>query len=299
MLPNQAALPAGRLSLLQVLLLLRVSLLHLLSLLLVLLLDLLLSSFAGVLLLQLLMFLLLPLLQLMVLLVLFVDEFLLLLLILLITRRVAGIRWLWDIVWLHFASVSGRTWDVVFRSSPVRLRTCTILTRASCLDWRVIFSASCFSRDDASSAKLGRSRRGCDCRSALIDRSTQLRIGTRHVHMLHLVRRRGKMTFMLGRHFLGIGMDLDSAFASVKADVVVDVVVDNCGVVSVVNVGDVDVHNGAIIEEVAAIPSSALKADPEEAEAVIDASVEADVRAPVAFMEDESRAAPAPISWRP
>ncbi len=69
--------------------------------------------------------------------------------------------------------------------------------------------------------------------------------------------------------------------------------------VHIVHVHNVDVVDRPVVVETAAAPVAALVTDTTVAEAVIDASVEANVRAPVACMVDEGGAAPAPVSGGP
>lgn len=85
------------------------------------------------------------------------------------------------------------------------------------------------------------------------------------------------------RHFLfGRGARIDPAISAVVADPVHRSVVDNRGVVNVVNVGDIYVVDGAIIEKMSALPTSAFISIAEVAESVIDPTVESDMRSPKA-----------------
>src|SRR5208283_653605 len=77
------------------------------------------------------------------------------------------------------------------------------------------------------------------------------------------------------------------------------IVVDYGGVVNIVNVGDVHVAYGTVVEKVSAVPTTAFKAHTEISEAVIDPAVEAYVRPPIAVIENKSVAAPTPIGWSP
>src|SRR6202035_5244845 len=61
----------------------------------------------------------------------------------------------------------------------------------------------------------------------------------------------------------------------------------------------VHVHHGGVVGEVAALPTSALKALAAIAKAVVHAAVEADVRSPVAGVEEEGATAPAPVAGSP
>ena len=116
-----------------------------------------------------------------------------------------------------------------------------------------------------------------------------------------LVCGRGDVGFVVVGGLLGAGTGLYATGAAVEAGVVrdVDVVDDGAVDVGVVNIGDVHVIYGGVVGKVAAIPASACVAGAEEAEAVVDAAVEADVGAPVAFMEAVDASGEAPVGWGP
>jgi len=90
----------------------------------------------------------------------------------------------------------------------------------------------------------------------------------------------------------------DTAVAAVEADAVVVVHDDGLGV-DVVNVDDVDVVHAAVVGEDTMIPTAALIADAAVTEAVVDAAVEADVRAPVTGVKDVCATSPAPVTGGP
>src|SRR5579859_6619852 len=92
---------------------------------------------------------------------------------------------------------------------------------------------------------------------------------------------------------------VDAAVSAVIADVVVRGVVDYSLVVNVVNIRNVHVIHGAVVVEAAVSPIPTLITHAPIAEAVVDATVEADIRAPVAFIPGKGIAAPAPITRRP
>jgi len=95
----------------------------------------------------------------------------------------------------------------------------------------------------------------------------------------------------------------DAAAAAVVADAVrgpgsvVGAVVNHVVVVDVG--GETDVGDGAVIEEVVAVPIAAEVADADVAEAVVDATVEADVEAPVAVVKAVVAAVVAPVGGSP
>jgi hypothetical protein len=69
--------------------------------------------------------------------------------------------------------------------------------------------------------------------------------------------------------------------------------------VGVVNDRLIHMNDRSVVGESAAAPFAARKADAAIAEAVVHAAVIADVRPPVAFMEDVMAAFPAPVVGRP
>jgi hypothetical protein len=87
--------------------------------------------------------------------------------------------------------------------------------------------------------------------------------------------------------------------SAVIADVVVGSVVNDSLVVNIVNVGDIHVIHGAVVIEASVSPISALIADTPVAEAVVDAAVKTDIRAPVAIVPGVSVTTPTPIAGRP
>src|SRR5580658_8083727 len=116
--------------------------------------------------------------------------------------------------------------------------------------------------------------------------------------MLSLSRYRRDMSLTPGGLLARCRTRADSAIATVVADVAF-VVVRHVGVVNIVNVGDVHVAHGTVVEKVSAVPASAFKARAEIAEAVIDPAVEAYLRTPIAVIENKSVAAPTPIGRSP
>jgi hypothetical protein len=71
------------------------------------------------------------------------------------------------------------------------------------------------------------------------------------------------------------------------------------GFVYVVNDVDVHVAYSAIVEEVSVVPPSSLEALAEIPEAIIDAAIKTDLRAPISVIEHKSISAPSPICGSP
>ena len=107
------------------------------------------------------------------------------------------------------------------------------------------------------------------------------------------------MPLMARGLFRSVRTCVHSTPAAVIADVVVGGVVDHGFVVDVVNIRDVDVVHRAVVVEGSVVPISALIADAAITEAVVDAAVEADLRAPVAIIPGVGVATPAPITRSP
>ncbi len=75
--------------------------------------------------------------------------------------------------------------------------------------------------------------------------------------------------------------------------------VDYGFIVNIVDVCDIHVVHGTVVVEGIVVPISSFIADTAVAEAVVDTTVEADLRTPVAFIPSESVAAPTPIARGP
>jgi len=93
----------------------------------------------------------------------------------------------------------------------------------------------------------------------------------------------------------GIG----STVAAVVADAVHARIVDDGLVVRVMNDRGVYIHDRGVVEEVAALPVSALEASAHVSESIKNATVEADLFSPVASVPEVNAVAPAPISGSP
>src|ERR1039458_4959046 len=155
-----------------------------------------------------------------------------------------------------------------------------------------------FGRYSATVIKISGPRCGCDAWLAHARRRALLRVGSGRLRMLSLSRYRRDMSLTRRSLVFRPRTRVDSTVATVIADVVL-VVVPHGGVVNIVNVGDVHVVHGTVVEKVSAVPTPAFVTLTEIAEAVIDPAVEAYVRTPVAVIENKSVAAPAPIGWSP
>ena len=128
--------------------------------------------------------------------------------------------------------------------------------------------------------------------------STQGLIRARSLDVLHLLRYRADVTFASCSEFFRRGAGADTAIAAIVADAG-RVVVDDGGVVDVVNLRDVDVVDAAIVVEVVVFPAASFIAMAKIAEAVVDASVKTDHRSPIAFVEGKGSSIPSPVAGCP
>src|ERR1700686_184653 len=97
----------------------------------------------------------------------------------------------------------------------------------------------------------------------------------------------------------GCRSGIGSAVAPVVADAVRARIVDDRLVVRVMNDRGVYAHDRGVVEELPALPVSALEAGAYVSESIKNATVEADLFSPVASVPEVNAVAPAPISRSP
>ena len=95
------------------------------------------------------------------------------------------------------------------------------------------------------------------------------------------------------------GLRPDPARATVVADAINGNVIHHRSVVSVVNIGDVNIVDSAVVIERSIAPCSARVSIAGVAKTVVDASVKADMRPPVTRMPQERLTTPSPVTMRP
>ena len=135
---------------------------------------------------------------------------------------------------------------------------------------------------------------------AVVHRSQQSSVGAGSLLMSGLFRSHRDMVLASSRHFPRSRTSGCSARAAVETNPVDrSVVVDDRGVVGVVYHGDVYVGYGAVVIVSAAPPVAAEEADARVAEAVVNATIEAHFRSPVARVPDVEAFIPTPIPWSP
>ena len=114
------------------------------------------------------------------------------------------------------------------------------------------------------------------------------------------LRRRGREVSAAGNPLLfGCRSRVGSTVAAVVADAVHAGIVDDGLVVCVVNNRGVYIHDRGVVEELPALPVSALEASAHVSESIENATVEPDPFSPVASVPDVNAVAPAPISRSP
>src|ERR1700722_10036085 len=118
-------------------------------------------------------------------------------------------------------------------------------------------------------------------------------------HMLGLRSRSRCVSLMCCRLFRSGCAGIKSAGSAAVAGVVGGGVIDDGLVVGITDVCVADVIHRAVVVEGAVVPISAFIAHTTKTEAVVDAAVEADVRAPVSAIPGVGIAAPSPVTRRP
>jgi hypothetical protein len=77
------------------------------------------------------------------------------------------------------------------------------------------------------------------------------------------------------------------------------IICDHGLVIDIRDVGDIHIGHRAVVEEPATAPFTALEAFAEVSEAVVDAAIESDVRAPIAGIPKVKPIVPSPVSGGP
>src|ERR1700740_3073319 len=136
------------------------------------------------------------------------------------------------------------------------------------------------SRDCARAVELARLRRCGDGGPAMVDGGQHTVVAARGLLVLRLLRGGGNVALVLGGPFRSCRPGIDSAGAAVKANAADVGVVDHSLVdVCVVNDGCIHMGYGSVVVKAPTAPFAADEADAAVAEAVVNAAVEAHVRA--------------------
>src|SRR5580700_2940423 len=163
----------------------------------------------------------------------------------------------------------------------------------------MIGRSSGFGDNYSASAELSGTSRGRDCRTPIILPRKQSAVLAGGMFLLNLRSDRRSVPFPGIRFLLCTGTSSYAALAAIESYVRV-VVYDHRAVnVDVGNVDRVHMHHGGVIEEMAAAPFAAAKARAKVSEAVINAAVKSDLRAPVAGIPYVQTIVPAPVPGSP
>ncbi len=215
-------------------------------------------------------------------LVLFGVEPVLLLLVFLVEPGVAGVRRSEPLVWGNFVGM-GRT---------------TSIGRAI---GRRLVTPSCFPRcHGAALVECSGPGSGCDGWLAVVYGSAQLLVGACFLKVLVLRPDRPDMSLAFRGLFFAARSRVHATPAAVIADTVYcRIVVDDCGVVGIMDFRDIDVVHLAVVVEAVVVPAAAFITAAEIAVAVIYAAVKTNPWAPITLMENKHSSAPTPIGRRP
>lgn len=155
-------------------------------------------------------------------------------------------------------------------------------------------------RNDSWSMENARLLGGRNSEMAAIGRREQRAVLARFLDVLGLRGRHRCVELSFSREFLRVRTSRCAASAAVEAGAIHgSVVVDHCGVVGVVDNGGVDVGDRAIIVVDAAVPVSARESYARVAKSIVNPTIEAHVRSPIAGVPQISSSAPTPIARRP
>src|SRR5580698_2466824 len=147
--------------------------------------------------------------------------------------------------------------------------------------------------------EISRARSRRNRGTTMIAGGAQFWIAARSLHLLSLRRRRFDMSITRGRGFCRGGFSANAAIAAIETDSRYADVVHDRLVVDVRDVHGTDIHDGAIVEEVPALPIAALITASAIAETIVDAAVESDLRTPVSFVPHEDGAIGRPVTGCP
>jgi hypothetical protein len=137
-------------------------------------------------------------------------------------------------------------------------------------------------------------------RSAMVYVGKLSSVGAGSALILHLCTHGSGMGLAVSCQFLGSGPYLQSARSAVETNARAAPAFLSIGAfVDVVHISDVHVVVGAVVVEMPAAPVAAFVANADVAKAVIDATVVADVRAPVTTVEPITVMPVAPVAGRP
>jgi hypothetical protein len=141
--------------------------------------------------------------------------------------------------------------------------------------------------------------RGNHCGTPLIPRNELGGITPSCLLVLHLRRSRGDVALPLSGHLRRRRLSLDSARAPVVGHPRHIDIIDYRFVVHITHVSNVYVVDGAVVIEVATVPITSVVSRTGVTESVVDATVESDLRSPVAGVPNVKPSSKAPVARCP
>src|SRR5215469_5465075 len=136
--------------------------------------------------------------------------------------------------------------------------------------------------------------------SAMIHGGAQLSVVASLFHVPCLSGHRCHVPLTSKPLFLPGREGVDASIAAIVADPIDRcIVVDDRGVVGVMDLGDVYVVHPSVVVKTVTVPAASFVPVAKIAITIVHAAVETHERAPITFMKDISAFAPAPPTWRP
>lgn len=140
-------------------------------------------------------------------------------------------------------------------------------------------------------------------RAAMVAAVERIAVASSCVYVLRLKSRAIHVALVFRRALACIGIMVNATGATAKsyAAVTVNIVAVKVSsvVIGMVDDAGVDAPNGGVVVEEAIMPPAAEEANAEVAEAVVDAAIVADCRAPITGVPDVEAVGPTPITGRP
>src|SRR6516225_1657472 len=196
------------------------------------------------------------------------------------------------------------TFRVRNRQPLVRWTIVGMNTRASntcaAIGRRLIAASRFASRDRTAISELSGPGSGRHRWSAMIHEGAQLSVVASLFHVTCLCGHRCHVALTSKLLFLPRRASVDASIAAVVANPIDRcIVVDDRGVVGVMDLGDVYVVHPSVVVKTVTVPAASFIPVTKIAITIVHAAVETHERAPVTFMKGISAFAPTPPTWRP
>src|ERR1700687_3910159 len=162
----------------------------------------------------------------------------------------------------------------------------------------MICPASSPGRDCSPAAEVGRPSGSGNCGPSMILPSEILAIFTGHMLVLALHRQGRLMPLVHCAFILPRRTRLNPAASAVVANCPA-VVHDHSSVINIPHIGDAHIGHGTVVVNLSSAPFPAVKSLARVSESIVDSTVEADVRSPVACVPQVKPISPTPVSRRP